>query len=510
MTVLPILDYGDIIYRTASETALKKLDTLHHAAIRFATNAPFHTHHYTNMWRLSLLCMAVLSRSLSSALQPDDHVAREGRAELQKLRGFAAQPRYGECWSRALEKIQMSCQQFTDETQSKIALAFTHCHLRRSGRPFPDCTDDSEVRSCTQHMDPVAFNTYTEFFTHAHSICHYLQSERWQHRAENTIHRLTESSAGVAEQLASTRRVAEDLVEAQSAALKTQEVIVRNGEQLKLTLQDSTQGVKASFIMSESHTLSSLLYNALGLCAAFLLTSTQRTAGARLLLFGLVAVNVYLERMICRTVLESTDPGYLQMERINLLVGLLRWAMVLLGLLVLVYCAARFRDLRLESLEILAQLKETQSSLHMALQRAESLTEAVDGTVAMKRGLGSVKADRWRRKKESWAVGMDVQELSVILAPSFSPDTLPVSEEPSVSDSQEAPLGESAMVQTQSALAVPCRRGRPRSSGPHHRPSSALVYSVLVENNQSLLQPRYNLRNRTSLSGSVTELREAP
>ena len=43
MTVLPILDYGDIIYRTASETALKKLDTLHHSAIRFATNAPFHT-----------------------------------------------------------------------------------------------------------------------------------------------------------------------------------------------------------------------------------------------------------------------------------------------------------------------------------------------------------------------------------------------------------------------------------------------------------------------------------
>ena len=44
MTVLPILDYGDIIYRTASATALTLLDTLHHSAIRFATNAPFLTH----------------------------------------------------------------------------------------------------------------------------------------------------------------------------------------------------------------------------------------------------------------------------------------------------------------------------------------------------------------------------------------------------------------------------------------------------------------------------------
>jgi len=59
----------------------------------------------------------------------------------------------------------------------------------RSGRSFPECPEDSDVKTCTQDMDPVAFNTYTEFFTHAHSICHYLQSERWQQRAENTIYR---------------------------------------------------------------------------------------------------------------------------------------------------------------------------------------------------------------------------------------------------------------------------------------------------------------------------------
>lgn len=44
-TVLPILDYDDIIYKMAPNTALKKLDTIHHSAIRFATNAPYHTHH---------------------------------------------------------------------------------------------------------------------------------------------------------------------------------------------------------------------------------------------------------------------------------------------------------------------------------------------------------------------------------------------------------------------------------------------------------------------------------
>lgn len=54
--------------------------------------------------------------------------------------------------------------------------------------------------------------------------------------------RLTESSAGVAEQLQSTRRMAEDLVEAQSAALQAQQEILSNGEELRVTLRDSTEG----------------------------------------------------------------------------------------------------------------------------------------------------------------------------------------------------------------------------------------------------------------------------
>lgn len=39
------MDYGDVIYKMASSTAFKKLDTLYRSAIRFATYAPLHTHH---------------------------------------------------------------------------------------------------------------------------------------------------------------------------------------------------------------------------------------------------------------------------------------------------------------------------------------------------------------------------------------------------------------------------------------------------------------------------------
>ncbi|TRY93494.1 hypothetical protein DNTS_011706 [Danionella cerebrum] len=422
----------------------------------------------------------------------DRKVEEKGRVEYDRVRELALQPRYGACWSRALEKIQTNCKEFSDDTQSKIALAFTHCHLLRSGRSFPECAEDSDVKTCTQDMDPVAFNAYTEFFTHAHSICHYLQSERWQNRAENTIHRLTESSAGVAEQLASTQQLAEDLIEAQSAALKSQENILKNGEELKSTLQDSTQGLRdvfaemrnsaqeqqvafaeifnrvaflQSFIMSETHTFSSLFYNALGFGASFLLTSVRRTAGARFFLFGLVALNIYFERLICNTVLENEAQGFQQMEKIAFLVGLLRKGMVVIGCLILLYFIMHYRHVGRESLEILKELKETRSDLQHALRRAERLSSSVDPWKSTKR---NPQESKW----------MENNDNLVFLYPSSTVNT-------AVSTTSASP--DDQLFDAPSTSEAQKRRVR-RSSGSRRRVSTATVYSVLVEDREAGMQ----------------------
>ena len=46
MTILPMLDYKYIIYRSAGKGALERLDVIYHSD-RFATNAPYRTHHCT-------------------------------------------------------------------------------------------------------------------------------------------------------------------------------------------------------------------------------------------------------------------------------------------------------------------------------------------------------------------------------------------------------------------------------------------------------------------------------
>uniref|UniRef100_A0A8K9UIW2 Reverse transcriptase domain-containing protein n=1 Tax=Oncorhynchus mykiss TaxID=8022 RepID=A0A8K9UIW2_ONCMY len=45
LTILPILHFGDVIYKIASNTLLSKLDTVYHSAIRFVTKSPYTTHH---------------------------------------------------------------------------------------------------------------------------------------------------------------------------------------------------------------------------------------------------------------------------------------------------------------------------------------------------------------------------------------------------------------------------------------------------------------------------------
>ena len=45
LTILPLLDFSDVIYKIASNTLLNKLDAVYHSAIRFVTKSPYTTHH---------------------------------------------------------------------------------------------------------------------------------------------------------------------------------------------------------------------------------------------------------------------------------------------------------------------------------------------------------------------------------------------------------------------------------------------------------------------------------
>ena len=45
LTILPILDHGDVNYKIASNTLLSKLVAVYHSATRFVPKSPYTTHH---------------------------------------------------------------------------------------------------------------------------------------------------------------------------------------------------------------------------------------------------------------------------------------------------------------------------------------------------------------------------------------------------------------------------------------------------------------------------------
>ena len=147
----------------------------------------------TALQTLKLLAIASPQFQLDASLE---RRAAAGREQLELLKRDAAS---SPCWEAALSKLETGCRALDDETQSRLAIAFTNCHLAKSGLPTYACTDEMTVEACTAPMaastSGLAFSSYTTFFTHAESICFYLQSQAFQASTEAAVDALHSNSA---------------------------------------------------------------------------------------------------------------------------------------------------------------------------------------------------------------------------------------------------------------------------------------------------------------------------
>ena len=144
---------------------------------------------------LATCCRISSGHSDPSLDRPNIAVDEERRSLGEaKLRELERQSESSPCWKEAVSRIDASCKDLTDLQQSRLAVAFANCHLDKSNRLTYPCIDAMTIAQCTENMDHVAFQTYTEFFTHTGHICYFLQSQWWQERTENVITRLSDSS----------------------------------------------------------------------------------------------------------------------------------------------------------------------------------------------------------------------------------------------------------------------------------------------------------------------------
>lgn len=297
-----------------------------------------------NSFVIFLMIFVFLSASAFEMPSKDKYKAGE-----KSLEDFQAKARHSDCWKRAIENLEVGCKKLTDIEQSYLAVDFTNCHLKKSGKRTYNCSRDKSIEECTSSMDDLAFNAYTTFFTHTTNICYYLQSQAWQEKTEDTVSKLSKTSEEVAGQLESSLKNQLLVLKHQNQSLQNQKDIIIHEQKLSMTLKSSTSEARQSFdemktkaneqraiftdtfdgifksvesikqlqamILGEFITLQSLAFHFFAICVCYFFTSSPRTANARLGLFIGLLVLIGVERIITSWSIgdgESTDTVMLE------------------------------------------------------------------------------------------------------------------------------------------------------------------------------------------------------
>ena len=164
-----------------------------------------------------------------------------------KLREIQGKTHSSICWKEAVSRLNSTCKQLTDIQQSQLAVAFANCHLGKSGRTTYHCNDTMTIEECTRDMDPVAFQTYTEFFTHTGHICYFLQNELWQERTQNVISKLSSTSSETVVKLEESLRYHKELDQKQNQALDNQAAILDQDRRIASSLDDTRHSMDRAF-----------------------------------------------------------------------------------------------------------------------------------------------------------------------------------------------------------------------------------------------------------------------
>ena len=272
-----------------------------------------------------------------------DH-AQKGKDILNKMTKDAKLA-HTPCWKNALMGIEKTCREMNDIEQSLLAVQFANCHFEKSGLETYNCQIDN-FKECTNKMSQnfIAYQAYTEFFTHVADICYYLQSDIWREKTEKTVTKLTQASEESLSVLAKSVVQQKEVLSAQEHSLKNQEAILRNEQLLRETILTSAESARDVFEEVKEHAqqqktmfsqtfdhifqsveklanlqtmllgefigLQSLAFYLVSVFVCYLFSSTPRTSAARLPLFGCLTLLIIFERMYVKWAVRNENEDF--------------------------------------------------------------------------------------------------------------------------------------------------------------------------------------------------------
>ncbi|GFN84535.1 U3 small nucleolar ribonucleoprotein protein imp4-like [Plakobranchus ocellatus] len=339
----------------------------------------------------------------------------EGRRQFELMQKQSEMPKYGQCWIKAMAIIRSGCKHLTDDSQTRLALAYLNCFLILQGRSSYYCSEEDEVKHCVKDMEEADRSSFTTFFTHTQNICYFLQAQVWHEHTEQTISRLSDSSSQVAEQLETAQELQKGMLLTQSQSLENQERLMNQTVNLNSIINSSSKTVQVLFedlkkstqeqreviqdlfgqlsklqstILGEVSSFYSLFFYVLSIIVCYLLTSTPRTAGARVWLFLVMTISFVAEQTLLPwlsqvlTVFGSQPDGN---EQIYWLQKICRRLFILIALTILALCVFMYKDINAINNQLLLEIKKQNSDIRRSLtvQKQQALPVELEPSQSM-------------------------------------------------------------------------------------------------------------------------------
>jgi len=115
---------------------------------------------------VSVLGHLVVAGGIEFESHADNHDAlvSMGKIQYEVMKLDARMPRYGACWTDALEQLNTGCKHLDDDMQSRMALSFSNCFLEKAGMRTYPCDEDTPISECIKNIDSNAYTTFANFF----------------------------------------------------------------------------------------------------------------------------------------------------------------------------------------------------------------------------------------------------------------------------------------------------------------------------------------------------------
>ena len=118
------------------------------------------------MWASKWLRLVSILSAISSVISSvNEQAVQSGKFQYELIQRDSQMPRFGNCWTKALESLKYGCKDLSDENQSRMALNFANCFLAQAGQKTYDCQASQDISDCLTGVDSNAFSAYTNFFT---------------------------------------------------------------------------------------------------------------------------------------------------------------------------------------------------------------------------------------------------------------------------------------------------------------------------------------------------------